>query len=587
MNLQELQHYFTIHPSALTMGAGKIGKRTHSHPEIVREAKRLYRLGYKVKQSDRIKPNFPKILIFDIETAPIKAWVWNTWKENISLDKTISDYFILCWSAKWLYSDDIFGARLTPEEVFNEDDSRIVKELWKAFDDADIIIAHNGCVEKNTPILMKDFTWKSAGELKVGDEILAFEEGLPPHVPMRNKKGKWQNPLKGKERNLIPAIITHNDVVKEYCVKVTFTNGYSLITTLDHPWLMKTQKDNFFKWRESIKLKPGDRVVRVCKPWEKDTSYEGAWMSGYISGEGSLLKNSGSGVSGIQWCQRPTVVKETADKYADKLGINRFDYLPKTNWGLGKGDCIYTNTTGGKWKTFQWLGSLDLKRLITHVDYTKLGTLYGVNTETNDQEEYYVKSVELCGEHEIARLSTSTGTYIADGFAMHNCSFDIPRMNTRFILNGLNPPTPYQVVDTLKVAKKQFGFTSNKLQALATYFGFDGKLDTDFNLWKRCMNGDEEALQYMFDYNKQDVNVLEEVYLKLLPFITNHPNMGNLMNNTVCSNCGSDELELIPNKYYYTSVGKYALYRCKDCGAITRGRKNLNSTPIKLAPRLR
>ena len=151
-------------------------------------------------------------------------------------------------------------------------------------------------------------------------------------------------------------------------------------------------------------------------------------------------------------------------------------------------------------------------------------------------------------------------------------------MNTRFILNGLNPPSSYKVIDTLEVARKEFKFSSNKLDALAGYFNIPHKMDTNFQLWKDCLNGNEEALKYMSDYNIKDVQILEEVYIQLRPWIKNHPNCGNLLSSTVpiCSICSSKKLEPIFDKYYYTTVGKYQLYRCKDCGAISRGRVNLN-----------
>jgi len=83
--------------------------------------------------------------------------------------------------------------------------------------------------------------------------------------------------------------------------------------------------------------------------------------------------------------------------------------------------------------------------------------------------------------------------------------FDIPKINARFVVHGLNPPSSYKQIDTLKIAKGNFGFSSNKLQHLATSFGIEGKYDTDFDLWKRCLEGDETSLEYMEKYNRQDV----------------------------------------------------------------------------------
>jgi len=242
-------------------------------------------------------PTLPKILIFDIETSPLQAYIFqkSVWGGNVGDNQVISEWFALCWSAKWLFNDNIMSARLTGKEALREDDSRIVKLLWKLFDEADIVVAHNAM------------------------------------------------------------------------------------------------------------------------------------------------------------------------------------------------------------------------------------------------------------------------------------GFDVPNMNTRFILNGLPPTSPYQAIDTLSIAKKQFGFTHNSLNALGKIFGFDPKLDTDFELWKRCVSGDEEALQYMERYNVGDVVLLERIYLKLRPWIKGHPNLGLYVesDDPICPNCGSTELTWIDDKYYYTTASKFALYRCK-CGAFGR-----------------
>ena len=97
---------------------------------------------YKRKYNE--KPNV-KILIFDIENAPIKAYVWNTqvWKAYVGHNQIERDWFMLTWSAKWLYDNELIHDKLTPEEAKAGDDSRLVKNLWHLFDEADIIVAHN------------------------------------------------------------------------------------------------------------------------------------------------------------------------------------------------------------------------------------------------------------------------------------------------------------------------------------------------------------------------------------------------------------------------------------------------------------
>lgn len=162
--------------------------------------------------------------------------------------------------------------------------------------------------------------------------------------------------------------------------------------------------------------------------------------------------------------------------------------------------------------------------------------------------------------------------------SMNGNNFDIPRINSRFIINDLPPTKPFFSVDIYQVVKKQFGFSCNSLNGLARYFGFESKLDTNFDLWKRCVEGDPVALHYMVTYNKRDVDLLEEVYLKLLPWIKRHPNIGNIIgtDKIVCPNCGCEFVTTVDGKFYFTGVGKYQLHQCSRCGAIFRDRINLN-----------
>jgi DNA polymerase elongation subunit (family B)/uncharacterized C2H2 Zn-finger protein len=163
----------------------------------------------------------------------------------------------------------------------------------------------------------------------------------------------------------------------------------------------------------------------------------------------------------------------------------------------------------------------------------------------------------------------------ADIIIAHNGKkFDIPKIKARCLIHGLLPTSFYQQIDTLLVARKEFGFSSNKLDALAKQLGVGCKIKTTFELWTRCINGDESALEEMSTYNNEDVRVLEKVYLKLRPYIKNHPNV-TLYDDDItthrCPTCG--EIGLHEEDYYYTTVGQFQVYRCESCGALSRSRK--------------
>ena len=78
------------------------------------------------------------------------------------------------------------------------------------------------------------------------------------------------------------------------------------------------------------------------------------------------------------------------------------------------------------------------------------------------------------------------------------------------------PPSHYRIVDTLRIARSSFGFSSNKLDYINEMLGLSMKRKTDFSLWKDCFYGDQEALDEMQEYVIQDTAILEELYLKLV-----------------------------------------------------------------------
>lgn len=297
---EDLVKEFSGRRYLLEMGAGKLGRIYGVPSDKIREVRKTARAILKFEKESRM----PKILVFDIETAPLEAFIWQkqVWKANVSEDKVISEWFMLTWSAKWLFTDIVMSDRLKGEEAKNENDERITATLWELFDQADILIAHNGG------------------------------------------------------------------------------------------------------------------------------------------------------------------------------------------------------------------------------------------------------------------------------------NFDVPNMNTRFVVNGLPPPSSYQIIDTLRIARKEFGFTHNSLNALARVFGIESKIETNFELWKAAKKGSNKALIYMEIYNRKDVTILEEVYLKLRPWIKSHPNIGLFVEDEgqLCPYCGYDNVELDGN-FYYTMTGKYPTYVCQrnKCGGISRGRTSV------------
>lgn len=151
----------------------------------------------------------------------------------------------------------------------------------------------------------------------------------------------------------------------------------------------------------------------------------------------------------------------------------------------------------------------------------------------------------------------------ADIVVAHNGdSFDLPKINTRFLTHKLPPPSPYKTVDTLKIARKVFAFDSNKLDDLGRYLGVGRKIpNTGFHLWKGCMSGDPESWRLMKEYNGHDVELLEKVYSLVRAWDKNHPNVNQ--GQQACPTCASFNVQR--RGFNYTLLRKKQRFHCLNC----------------------
>lgn len=219
-----------------------------------------------------------------------------------------------------------------------------------------------------------------------------------------------------------------------------------------------------------------------------------------------------------------------------------------TVWGLFKQNISINQITGNSevltWSAM-WHGS-DEVMYATLADFSKRDML--------------VLLYDLINE------ADAVVTYNGDGF-------DLKILNKEFLELGLPPPSSYKSVDLLKVVKKHFRFTSNKLDYVSQKLGLGKKVEhRGHQLWLDCMAGKRSAFAEMAEYNVQDVVLLEKLYNKLQGWIHNGPNLSVLYNDVVCPNCGGHHFQ--SRGYHLTQSGKYRRFQCKGCGTWTRSTKS-------------
>jgi hypothetical protein len=89
-----------------------------------------------------LKKNKPKILIIDIETAPLTVYCWGLFDQNISLDQVKEDWHLISFSAKW-YGEKkmIYADQRNEKNVSN--DLKMVRQIASLLEEADIVLGQN------------------------------------------------------------------------------------------------------------------------------------------------------------------------------------------------------------------------------------------------------------------------------------------------------------------------------------------------------------------------------------------------------------------------------------------------------------
>lgn len=160
----------------------------------------------------------------------------------------------------------------------------------------------------------------------------------------------------------------------------------------------------------------------------------------------------------------------------------------------------------------------------------------------------------------------------ADAVASYNGNkFDLPKLMGDFLLAGLPPPPPITSIDVFLTARKM-GLISSKLAYVAPHLGLGGKLKHEgLAMWLAVMDGRPKAQRKMARYCAQDVRLLEDLYLRIRPYIANHPHMGK-GKAKACGACGSERMQHRGDRRTKASIIERV--QCQDCGSWDSGRRS-------------
>lgn len=146
--------------------------------------------------------------------------------------------------------------------------------------------------------------------------------------------------------------------------------------------------------------------------------------------------------------------------------------------------------------------------------------------------------------------------------------YDRKFLNTRMLMVGLKPLPPLRSehVDLYFTARSNLKLHSGRLQGLSESLGCPlSKTPVRADTWRRAMRGDAKAMAYVIDHCKLDVDILEWCYMKLRPFIRQHPPRN--ADRAACRVCGGDSWESKGLRYRYGQTDRRL--QCRGCGAWT------------------
>lgn len=301
-----------------------------------------------------------------------------------------------------------------------EDGERLVGE-W-------LMQAHGTryCVHPSTPILFGDLTWKPAGSVFSGAELVAFDEFVLP----QNRQRHWRRSF----------VIDASPIIRP-SYKVILSDGTQLISSAEHLWLVKAS--SVVKWTRTdqlrgisnftargIKHKFPSQLCRLLDVWGEDNSKEAGYLAGVFDGEGSLSyvhrnKRDRKRFNFVlTFSQKDNIVVQ---KVLEKLNSLNFSY------GISKGErnVLQIRINGGIPEKIRFLGKIRPYRLLQKFNLDLMG-------EIDARAKIVVEEVEFIGNCELIGFSTTTKTFIADGFGSHNClhhepfvAFDLMREDIR------------------------------------------------------------------------------------------------------------------------------------------------------------
>jgi hypothetical protein len=259
------------------------------------------------------------------------------------------------------------------------------------------------CVAPETRVLTEDLRWVSAGDVAVGDGLVGFDEHV---VGGPYGRRRWRR-----------ADVTSAHTIRRPCYRLVFDDGTEVVCSAEHRWLTGPEQNR--KWQTTEELRctsdPGRNanVVRLVDVWPDDRSWEAGYLAGAFDGEAYLDQGRPTGANGKSF-RVGFGQNDNGMMTAVRAALERKGFTVAEGPGTRHNDPGYRNLwIRGRPEILRFLGQIRPHRLLDKFDPELIGAMQPVRGARLVEKEFL-------GEREVVALSTSTGTFVAEGLASHN-----------------------------------------------------------------------------------------------------------------------------------------------------------------------
>lgn len=250
------------------------------------------------------------------------------------------------------------------------------------------------CNPPECPIWMGDLTFKSLGDVVVGDVVVGWTKGVQGGNIGKRTLGK----------STVVAVHRHTAPI----VKVTMASGRTLRCTSDHRWLSYMTRSS----SEYVTPKVGRKlahVIDIPRELSHAEAMLASWLGGIFDGEGCL---AGKTRAQIVITQSPRVNPMVCERIVKAFEVLGLEYGYHAEKKLEIDGCLRYALRGGAQARLNFLTWCRPAKAF-RIEPGVLGSRFALPDE--------IVSIEPDGEGEVIGLTTTTGNYVAWGYASKNC----------------------------------------------------------------------------------------------------------------------------------------------------------------------